>query len=98
MRPYAMVSLLAGLAGLAAAQADEPWETLPPTPKLPGSPKGNYTTVNGADLWWAEFNQPTAGKPPVFLLHGGGGNSDYWGMSRAPSSFSLLASRASPPD
>lgn len=79
MRPFAVVSLLAGLAALAAAEDPPVWLTLPPTPTLPGSPKGSYATVNGANLWWAEFNEPAPDKLPLLLLHGGFGNSDYWG-------------------
>lgn len=77
MRLSAIVSLVAGFAGLAAAA--EPWEQLPPTPKLPGSPAGSMANVDGAFIWYAEFGKPTQGKPPVILLHGGFGNSDYWG-------------------
>lgn len=79
MRPHAIASLLAGLAGLAAAQGTPVWQTLPPTPKLPGSPTGSHTTLNGANIWWAEFGGAAAGNIPVLLLHGGFGNSDYWG-------------------
>ncbi|PRH87720.1 alpha/beta hydrolase [Labrys okinawensis] len=62
------------LAPLGAVRAAERWETLPPTP--PPVAKGGFADINGIKLYYA-----TLGKgAPVVLLHGGLGNSDYWGL------------------
>ena len=60
------------------ARAAEPWEVLPPTPNLPAHTVGQHANVNGAKIWYAEWG---AGRPgtPVLLLHGGYGNSNYFG-------------------
>ena len=49
--------------------------TLAPTPTLPKPAESGYAPVNGIRIWYAEFGK---GKP-VILLHGGLGNSSYWG-------------------
>jgi pimeloyl-ACP methyl ester carboxylesterase len=62
------------LAGV--AQAEPPWLTLPPTPRLPNNAiKSGYAPVNGVKIWYSVFGR---GKP-VMLLHGGLANSNYWG-------------------
>lgn len=68
--------LLLGVA--LTAGAAEPWKRLPPTPSLPAHTQGRHLEVNGARLWYAEWG---AGRPgtPVLLLHGGYGNSSYYG-------------------
>ena len=74
----ATLMLLAPLAVAAhPAAADDPWMTLPPTPSLPKAVKSGLAPVNGIKIWYAEFG-PANGKP-VILLHGGLGNSDYFG-------------------
>lgn len=61
-------------ASLGAVPAAERWETLPPTPAPVA--KGGFADINGIKLYYA-----TLGKgAPVVLLHGGLGNSDYWGL------------------
>jgi pimeloyl-ACP methyl ester carboxylesterase len=60
------------------ANAQEPWTRLPPTPTLPAGSTGKYQVVNGARLWYAEWGARRAGTP-VLLLHGGYGNSNYFG-------------------
>jgi pimeloyl-ACP methyl ester carboxylesterase len=60
----------------AAARAAEPWMVLPPTPVLPKAAASGYAPVNGIKIWYAEFGHGT----PVILLHGGLGNSNYWGL------------------
>ncbi len=53
----------------------DPWLTLPPTPALPKPDKSGLAEVNGTRLFYAQFGQ---GEPMLFL-HGGLGNSNYWG-------------------
>lgn len=61
------------------AHAEEPWKRLPPTPELPPHTVGKHVTVNGARLWYAEWGAGYHGTP-VLLLHGGYGNSSYFGF------------------
>jgi pimeloyl-ACP methyl ester carboxylesterase len=68
--------VFATLAGAAPALAEAPWERLPPTPTLPRPESSGTAEVNGIKLWHAEFGQGD----PVILVHGGLGNSDYWGL------------------
>jgi len=67
--------LLALLASAAAAQAEQQWLTLPPTPSLPKPAQSGYAPVNGIRIWYATFGRGE----PVLLLHGGLANSNYWG-------------------
>jgi len=60
------------------ARAAELWQTLPPTPPLPKGTVGRDIEINGARLWYAEWG-PHSSSPPVLLLHGGFGNSNYFG-------------------
>ena len=71
----ALVLLLATAFGTRAFAEDQ-WMTLPPTPTLPKASASGYAPVNGVKIWYAEFGK---GKP-VILLHGGLGNSNYWGL------------------
>jgi len=57
------------------AVAEEVWQTLPPTPTRPAAEMEGKAPVNGVEIYYAEYG---AGQP-VILLHGGLGNSDYWG-------------------
>ncbi|MBV8143742.1 MAG: alpha/beta hydrolase [Gammaproteobacteria bacterium] len=61
--------------GLAASSSGEPWQSLPPTPSLPHAVKSGAAPVNGIRMFYAVFGHG----PPVLLLHGGLGNSNYWG-------------------
>jgi len=54
------------------------WETLPPTPELPKGAFGTYATVDGSRIWFAQWGTGGHGIP-VLLLHGGEGNSNYFG-------------------
>jgi pimeloyl-ACP methyl ester carboxylesterase len=76
-RPTWVASALLFLAAF-ATRAAEPWEVLPPTPALPAHTVGRHATVNGAKIWYAEWGADHPGTP-VLLLHGGYGNSDYFG-------------------
>lgn len=59
----------------AAGATDVKWLTLPPTPTLPETRRKGIATVNGTDVFYAQFGRG----PPVLLLHGGLANSSYWG-------------------
>src|ERR1700749_3056598 len=74
-RIASLLCLLILVGGAGPARADEQWMTLPPTPTLPAPTDSGYAPVNGIRIWYAEFGK---GKP-VILLHGGVGNSNYWG-------------------
>ena len=51
------------------------WLTLPPTPPLPQSARSGLADFNQTRIYFAQFGQG----PPVLMLHGGLGNSTYWG-------------------
>jgi pimeloyl-ACP methyl ester carboxylesterase len=51
------------------------WMTLPPTPTLPKADVSGTVPVNGIRIWYAEFGHGE----PVLFVHGGLGNSNYWG-------------------
>lgn len=74
------VLVLAGTAGLTKptlAKSKAPaWLTLPPTPQLPAPCRSETVSVNGTKIYFAQFGE--AG-PAVLMLHGGLGNSNYWG-------------------
>jgi pimeloyl-ACP methyl ester carboxylesterase len=71
---FAMVVWLTAAPG----RAQQPWLRLPPTPSLPHPDSSGTAPVNGIRLWYAVYG---AGHPDtVLLLHGGLGNSDYWGL------------------
>lgn len=69
----AVIALLVCLGALGFAE--DPWMTLPPTPTLPTAARSGYAPVNNVKIWYAEFGSGA----PVILLHGGLGNSNYWG-------------------
>lgn len=48
---------------------------LPPTPDLPQPDKSETLAINGTRIFYARFGKG----PPIVLLHGGMGNSNYWG-------------------
>ena len=58
-----------------AKAGNSQWLTLPPTPTLPGTPRKGIATINGTNIFYAQFGQGR----PVLLLHGGLANSNYWG-------------------
>src|SRR5262249_42376408 len=71
---------LASMAGLTkpafAKSTAPPWLTLPPTPQLPVPRRSETASVNGTKIYFAQFGEDG---PPVLMLHGGLGNSNYWG-------------------
>lgn len=69
--------------------ADTPWLKLPPTPALPTPTKSEVATINGTRIFFAQFGEGE----PVLLLHGGMGNSNYWGhqLPELAKHFSVIA-------
>lgn len=59
----------------AQAAVASPWLTLPPAPRLPEPTRIGLIEVNQTRIYFAQFGKG----PPVLLLHGGMGNSDFWG-------------------
>ena len=70
-----LLCLLSFVAMTPLARAESPWNVLPPTPSLPKTAHSGYAPVNGIKIWYAVFGHGQ----PVILLHGGLGNSHYWG-------------------
>jgi pimeloyl-ACP methyl ester carboxylesterase len=70
-----------------ARAAAAAWLTLPPTPTLPDAARSGLAAVNGVKIFYAQFGSG----PPVLLLHGGMGNSNYWGhqVRKLAESFSV---------
>jgi pimeloyl-ACP methyl ester carboxylesterase len=71
-RVFALIVLLAS----PAVRAEPQWMALPPTPDLPTAAQSGTAPVNGVKIWYAVFGEGE----PVILLHGGLGNSNYWGL------------------
>ncbi|MGO9985851.1 MAG: alpha/beta fold hydrolase [Rhodomicrobium sp.] len=63
-------SKLAGAAGVPPK-----WLTLPLTPELPATERSDTVEINGTRIFFAQYGSG----PPVVLLHGGLGSSNYWG-------------------
>lgn len=59
----------------APAVAAERWETLPPTPAAIPTERTGELPVNNIKIHYALYGQGS----PVIFLHGGLGNTDYWG-------------------
>jgi pimeloyl-ACP methyl ester carboxylesterase len=57
------------------SNAEPLWLKLPPTPTLPKADHSGFASINGIRIWYATYGHGQ----PVILLHGGLGNSDYWG-------------------
>lgn len=69
---------LAAQQTVSTVQTKQIWEVLPPTPALPQPDLQSFVEVGGAKLWYAEYGTKNTGVP-VLLLHGGFGNSAYFG-------------------
>lgn len=59
--------------------AAQPWLGLPPTPDLAEGALEDRALINGAGIWYAQWNMG-AGAEPVLLLHGGRLNTSYYGL------------------
>ena len=73
-RQFLLAAVIVTLPMLAAVAA-EVWQTLPPMPTRPPATQEGRASVNGIELYYAVYGKGS----PVILLHGGLGNSDYWG-------------------
>lgn len=83
-----MYSLIAGAASLGTAMAEPRWEMLPETPDLPAAGREGEAPVNGIKIWHAVYGSGE----PVIMLHGGLGNSNYWGnqISTLAASYQVI--------
>ena len=55
--------------------AEDAWKQLPALAPLPEAKQSGYAPVNGIELYYAIYGEG----PPLILLHGGLGNSEYFG-------------------
>ena len=74
--PAYLILFAAWSALISGALADERWLTLPPTPAPIASDRGGDAEINGIHIHYQVYGQGS----PVFFLHGGLGNTDYWGQ------------------
>jgi pimeloyl-ACP methyl ester carboxylesterase len=58
-----------------AAAKTELWQTLPRPAAMPKPLRSGYAPIDGIQIYYAIFGKGA----PLILLHGGLGNSDYWG-------------------
>lgn len=72
---HRLLAVIGLLMSLNTAFATERWQTLPPTPAPVAAAHSGHVQVNGIELYYSRIGQGS----PVVLLHGGLGNSDYWG-------------------
>jgi len=73
MRRFLIAILL--LMAVLPANAAERWETLPPTPSPIPAERSGRVNANGISIYYAVYGRGS----PVIMLHGGLGNSDWWG-------------------
>jgi pimeloyl-ACP methyl ester carboxylesterase len=78
MYRFAFLAALMLSAASVASAAPEPWQSLPPLPALPKGTVGRHAEIGGSRIWFAEWGARSTGTP-VLLLHGGFGNSNYFG-------------------
>ena len=57
------------------ARTEEVWQTLPAVTPLPPPAESGEATVNGIQVYYAVWGEG----PPLILLHGGLGNTEYFG-------------------
>lgn len=73
-QPFATALVAASLAIAPAAGPEEPWRTTPLPGPLPPPAAEGRVEAPGASLRWVAWGSG----PPLFLLHGGAGNSEHW--------------------
>jgi pimeloyl-ACP methyl ester carboxylesterase len=78
MYRFAFLATLMLSAASFASAASETWQTLPPLPALPAGTVAQHAEIGGSRIWFAEWGGKPGGTP-VLLLHGGFGNSNYFG-------------------
>lgn len=61
------------------AGAEELWKTLSGPSPVPTAKETGYAEVNGVEIYYAIYGSGE----PLILLHGGLGNTDYWGSQIA---------------
>jgi pimeloyl-ACP methyl ester carboxylesterase len=78
-----MKTLLSGAASLcaasllvAAAHAQEVWQTLPEPPAMPEPTESGMAPVGDIEMYYAVYGEGE----PVLLIHGGLGHGDVWGF------------------
>ncbi|WP_207239630.1 alpha/beta fold hydrolase [Pseudomonas sp. GW456-L15] len=74
--PRRLFAVIALLMSFNSAFAGERWQSLPPTPAPVAGAQAGYAEVNGIRLYYSKLGHGS----PVVLLHGGLGNTDYWGL------------------
>ncbi|PCH70054.1 MAG: alpha/beta hydrolase [Rhodobacteraceae bacterium] len=70
-----MALAVVAVTALPPASAQELWETLSAPLPTPEATTSGYANVNGAQIYFATYGTGD----PLILLHGGLGNTDYWG-------------------
>ncbi len=77
LRSFALtlLCLCFSFTNIQTALAKPQWLELPPTPTLPSTKVSGYAPIRGAQIWYGVYGH---GEPVIFL-HGGLGNSNYWG-------------------
>jgi pimeloyl-ACP methyl ester carboxylesterase len=71
-----LVGLAASLWVMAAAHAQEVWQTLPEPPSMPAPDESGMAPVNDIQMYYAVYGEGE----PVLLIHGGLGHADVWGF------------------
>ena len=76
---FCLIALFVGMSMLAGfghrAGAEELWKTLPMPLPAPAADETGRVKANGAQIYYAVYGSGD----PLILLHGGLGNTDYWG-------------------
>jgi pimeloyl-ACP methyl ester carboxylesterase len=76
MNKFILMAML--MVVVAATSSAQRWFALPVTPSLPDGFTEYRVPINGVEIWVAVYNEGDGGVPVLFL-HGGLGNSNYFG-------------------
>ncbi|MEM9321087.1 MAG: alpha/beta fold hydrolase [Pseudomonadota bacterium] len=76
MRPILFATALTLTAS--AALAEDMWTTLPEPAPMPDAAIAGTAAVNGIEMYYALYGEPTD-TAPILLIHGGLGHADIWG-------------------